>query len=304
MAKDSYWFPHDSNASSDPKMVALVSVYGMAGKGQYWTIIELLREQEGYRYSIEKKFSMSSLADVLKIKLDECEKFIDDLVGHFELLQRNENSIWSDSLLRRMEVWDEKKRKLSERGKAGAAATNAKKSAQADQTPGTSEAKAKEMSGNYRENITEQNITGERENGTHSHFLKKNENSKFSHEQLEVFKSYQAWIDYNTPEVAKMKDPLTIDQFFAFEKKFPAPAGERIFKRILIAMNDRSDLHKSKSAFQTIKRYIAAEKIDQETMELRDRRDATNSKHLKLSAAVREINMEMSNELYDKKMVM
>ena len=48
MSKDAYYFPHDSNARHDPKIVAMTAVYGMAGYGYYWAIIEILREQKDY----------------------------------------------------------------------------------------------------------------------------------------------------------------------------------------------------------------------------------------------------------------
>jgi hypothetical protein len=46
MAKDAFYFPHDSNAIQDPKMMTLLSECGLAGVGMFWTIIEILHQQE------------------------------------------------------------------------------------------------------------------------------------------------------------------------------------------------------------------------------------------------------------------
>lgn len=42
MAKDAYWFRHDSNASTDPKMMRLTAKYGCAGYGAFWRVIEFI----------------------------------------------------------------------------------------------------------------------------------------------------------------------------------------------------------------------------------------------------------------------
>ena len=44
--KDAYYFPHDSNATQDPKMMVLLSECGLAGIGAFWIIIEILHQQE------------------------------------------------------------------------------------------------------------------------------------------------------------------------------------------------------------------------------------------------------------------
>jgi len=44
--KEAFYFPHDCNAISDPKIMQLLSKCGMAGVGLYWVIIEILHSQE------------------------------------------------------------------------------------------------------------------------------------------------------------------------------------------------------------------------------------------------------------------
>ncbi len=46
MNKEAYYFPHDSNAIQDPKMMVLLSECGLSGVGIFWIIIEILHQQE------------------------------------------------------------------------------------------------------------------------------------------------------------------------------------------------------------------------------------------------------------------
>ena len=46
MAKDAYYFSHDSNAKDDPKCMLLIEELQLEGYGIYWILIEVLREQE------------------------------------------------------------------------------------------------------------------------------------------------------------------------------------------------------------------------------------------------------------------
>jgi len=50
--KDAFYFPHDSNAKDDPKMVMLIEQLGMEGYGIYWVLVETLRDQPEYCYPI------------------------------------------------------------------------------------------------------------------------------------------------------------------------------------------------------------------------------------------------------------
>jgi|GEM_PF-2228838 len=132
--KDSFWFTHDSDAANDPKMVALISVYGWAGYGMFWRFCELLRSENSYKYSIKSKYAYASLADTLKISLDECKKFITSLIEDFELIKTDGSFLWSESLVDRMQGFDKKREELRERGRRGGQAKQAKIVAQVENT--------------------------------------------------------------------------------------------------------------------------------------------------------------------------
>jgi len=105
MKKETYYFSHDSNASSDPKIVQLISIYGYAGYGRYWRLIEMMREQADLMLNLSGKYAVKGLAELLKMSEDEFITFIDDCVNEFHLFERTDDGkIYSQSLLRRMEI--------------------------------------------------------------------------------------------------------------------------------------------------------------------------------------------------------
>ena len=53
MKKDAYYFPHDSNATEDPKMMLLIDELGMEGYGIFWMLLEALRNQKDYKYPVK-----------------------------------------------------------------------------------------------------------------------------------------------------------------------------------------------------------------------------------------------------------
>lgn len=116
MSKDAYYFSHDSNAHKDPKILKLRAKYGWEGYGIYWAIIETLREQNNYKW-------LSNDKALLSYSFANGEPLINDVLNYcieIELLIDDGEYIYSESLLTRMNVWEEKRKKRSEAGKKGA----------------------------------------------------------------------------------------------------------------------------------------------------------------------------------------
>jgi len=109
MSKDAFYFPHDSNARHDPKIIAMTAVYGMEGYGWYWVIVEMLREQDGYRYSFDSKYALNSMARELGIDHEKCKEFIDDCIDEFELFLMEDNCLSCPSLDKRMVRLDKRR---------------------------------------------------------------------------------------------------------------------------------------------------------------------------------------------------
>jgi hypothetical protein len=108
--KDAYYFPHDSNARHDPKILEMRAAYGAKGYGLFWMIIEILRDQEAYRIKVKDNF-YAGLALDLNADKEEIKQFITDCMNEFELLESDGNYVWSNSLKLRMEHLDEKREK-------------------------------------------------------------------------------------------------------------------------------------------------------------------------------------------------
>jgi hypothetical protein len=92
-SKETFYFSHDYNSRSDPKMVSLLMKTGVIGIGIYWCIVEMLYEQGG------------------SIKLDECERIAFELRVESDLVKKviasnlfgkNEEIFWSESVIRRL----------------------------------------------------------------------------------------------------------------------------------------------------------------------------------------------------------
>ena len=106
--KEAYYFSHDSNARHDPKITAMRGVYGSEGYGWYWMLIEMMRESEGYKLDMHSKYAFNAFALQLHGDSNRIEEFINDCINEFNLFDADETHFWSASLLRRMEIREQK----------------------------------------------------------------------------------------------------------------------------------------------------------------------------------------------------
>lgn len=113
MAKDSFWFRHDSGAGRGLRIRKIQHLYTHWGKGIYWDVIEILREQEGYNYPNDES-SLQLLCSL--IGCSDTTKFINwykDCVK-IDLLQEDGNVFFCAVLTENMVKWETKKRNGSE----------------------------------------------------------------------------------------------------------------------------------------------------------------------------------------------
>jgi len=147
MAKEAYYFSHDSNSRNDPKIVKLRMKLGWAGYGIFWAIVEMLRDEDGYAMQTEYE----SIAFALNEQCDTIKSIIED----FGLFKITSNNFHSESLKKRMQLKDEKSNKAS---KAAKIRWDKEKDADAMQTHSESNAivmQGKERKGKeIKENIT------------------------------------------------------------------------------------------------------------------------------------------------------
>lgn len=124
-SKDTYYFSHDSNALSDPKILSMRCDYGLEGYGLYWAIIEMLRNETTYMLSLDKTtYRAIQMQTHTKISV---EKYIKDCIEEYKessqgngLFNTDGTYFWSESLLSRMSKMKDVKEKRSEAGKKSA----------------------------------------------------------------------------------------------------------------------------------------------------------------------------------------
>lgn len=142
------YFSHDTNASSDPKIIAMELQFGVISYAWWWKIIEKLAVQSEYKLPL-KKYTFIALADDFKIekddiltKLNTCSTgaqtnltpnefvrlFIFCLIDDFDLLETDGEYFWSPSLTNRMELRKSKELQTSEKRRlAGIASGEARR---------------------------------------------------------------------------------------------------------------------------------------------------------------------------------
>lgn len=104
--KDAFYFPHDSNATNDPKIMVMISVWGLEAYGIFWTIIEHLREQPEYRSHIK-------MLKPLAMRFGSSEEKYKYVIYDFGLFEiENDEFFYSKSLIERMIPLEEKKQQM------------------------------------------------------------------------------------------------------------------------------------------------------------------------------------------------
>lgn len=114
MAKKAPFFSHDMNARHDPKISAMRGVYGAAGYGWFWILIEMMAESDGYMLDCKSRYVFNAYAMQLQCTSEEVHKFVADCIEEFELFESNGTHFWSNSLRKRMEYRDAVSEKRAE----------------------------------------------------------------------------------------------------------------------------------------------------------------------------------------------
>ena len=106
MSKDAYYFSHDANAHTDEKIIDLRMNHGWEGYGIYWAIIEMLRSASEYRLNTEYNriaFALNTNSNTIKSIIEDHNLFVIE-----------DESFYSESLMRRMKAKDAKSNKARE----------------------------------------------------------------------------------------------------------------------------------------------------------------------------------------------
>ena len=104
--KNTFYFPHDYDASTDRKIVKLRTKFGWKGYGVYWAIIEALAREDGY---MDRGGIGVAIGDVTTDP-------IIDYCLEIDLLGKNEEELFSHRLLEHIKI----RQKFIKAGKRGA----------------------------------------------------------------------------------------------------------------------------------------------------------------------------------------
>lgn len=109
------YIPHPSNCRQSSGIIALRIEEGAAGYGVYWMVLELLRDAPSYKYSCNPK--------AIAFAINESDiGLVERVCSNYGLFDSTDDGlIYSPWLLDQMGEYDEKKKKLREAGKKGAA---------------------------------------------------------------------------------------------------------------------------------------------------------------------------------------
>ena len=113
--KKTPYFSHDANSRRDRKMVSMMMDYGVEGYGRFWILIEMMREENGFKLRVDGNRSYEVIASELKCSKEDAEKFINDCVqsGLFRLKNKRLSSSSFLSRMNRMKDIEEKRRQAA-----------------------------------------------------------------------------------------------------------------------------------------------------------------------------------------------
>ena len=109
------YFPHDSNARNDSKILRLRMKYGAEGYGIYFMLLERLREEPDY--TSVKDYNI--IAFDFRVSADKVKSIIEDF-GLFAFTENGER-FYSEKFILRMGLKDDISKKRAEAGKKGMA---------------------------------------------------------------------------------------------------------------------------------------------------------------------------------------
>lgn len=115
--KDTFYFQHDYEPTSDPKIQALIKEYEWCGYGLYWRIVEMLHSDPNHKLP-KKRFIFISLSNE-KTTAAAVEKLIDSCITDFELFESDGDLFWSKRVIRNIESREEKRLAKVESGRKG-----------------------------------------------------------------------------------------------------------------------------------------------------------------------------------------
>jgi len=117
--KDTFYFPHDYEPTSDPKITAMLGDYGATGYGLYWRIVEMLHSNEEHRLPKEQ-YLFKALSNQLAIDVNQIIKFVNDCVSVYKLFESDDEFFFSNRVFKNIDKREKIVEQRSIAGKASA----------------------------------------------------------------------------------------------------------------------------------------------------------------------------------------
>jgi hypothetical protein len=108
--KESFYFAHDYHARADRKLVKLAMKHKMEGLGVFWCLIEMLYEESGY---------LPTEYEGIAFALHTDTALVESVVNNFGLFTVNCENFYSESVLERIKLRQEKSEKARESANKG-----------------------------------------------------------------------------------------------------------------------------------------------------------------------------------------
>jgi len=121
MSKETYYFQHDFEPTSDPKIQVLLSEFGGLGYAVFWRIIEMLHSEAKHKLQF-KDYVYKAIAKQMLTTPEQVKLIIECLTNTCELLMTDGENYWSDRVNENIKKRKEISEQRSLAGKKGAIA--------------------------------------------------------------------------------------------------------------------------------------------------------------------------------------
>ena len=112
------YFPHDTDASNDMKMQALLSLCGLAGVGFYWYLIERMYKEDDFMLDVSDAETIQILCRNMAVTTQEYDRYLAVCLKYGLFCQKTfteNHKLCSDGVMKRAKVVIEKRRESQKR---------------------------------------------------------------------------------------------------------------------------------------------------------------------------------------------
>jgi hypothetical protein len=131
MSKNTFYFPHDYDSTSDPKVLAMLGEYGSEGYGLYWRIIEMMHTETTHKLCL-KPYMFLAISKQMSTTVQRIEAFVNDCITVFELFQKEGDFFWCERVFTNIE---KRSKGIKQRSEAGKKSAESRKKATTVQRP-------------------------------------------------------------------------------------------------------------------------------------------------------------------------